>query len=262
VPLTAVTPQKPSPANPQGPPEFISIAPSPSLDRDGLFLRPGTYPSSRNQEKDDYVDWQGKMHHYGKTFSVNEEASQMAQKKPVNGINVEQLFSTIELLKQKPELAKFKFRATNKWLEGTHNRATVKDFFGPGREDTSREAVVFDLDEPEVLLGKAQGTNPVEYLLVALSGCLTTSLVAHASAKGIAIKGVESRYEGDIDLRGFLGISPDVKVGYETIRVYFKIEADISDEQKEELVRLAQKFSPVFNSIANPVPVTVQLDKS
>jgi uncharacterized OsmC-like protein len=185
----------------------------------------------------------------------------MTDKKSVNGVNVEQLFNSIETFKHKPELAKFKFRATNQWVGGTHNRATVKDFYGPGREDTSREAKVFDLDEPPVLLGKNLGTNPVEYLLVALSGCLTTAMVAHASAKGIKLRGVESRYEGDIDLRGFLGISPDVKVGYEQIRVYFKIDADISDDQKEELVRMAQKYSPVLQTIVNPSMVSVQLDK-
>jgi uncharacterized OsmC-like protein len=157
----------------------------------------------------------------------------MTPKKEVNGINVEQLFDTIEAIKKRAEIAQFKFRATNKWIGGTHNRATVKDFFGGGQEDASREPMVFDLDEPPVLCGKNLGANPVEYLLVALSGCLTTSLVAHAAAKGIAIKKVESRYEEDLDLRGFLGLAPDVKVGYEQIRVYFKIEADISTEQKK-----------------------------
>ncbi|MHC4139525.1 MAG: OsmC family protein [Planctomycetota bacterium] len=185
----------------------------------------------------------------------------MTQEKKVNGVNVDQLIRTIEQIKEKSEIAKFKFRATNKWIDGTHNRATVKDFYGAGQEDVSREPMVFELDEPPVLLGKNLGTNPVEYLLVALSGCLTTSLIAHASAKGIEIKGVESRYEGDLDLRGFLGLSEDVKVGYENIRAYFKIDADISDEQKEKLIRMAKKYSPVFNSIASPVPVSVQLEK-
>lgn len=108
----------------------------------------------------------------------------MAPATKVNGVNIDQLFSMIDLLKEKPELAKFKFRATNKWLGGTHSRATVKDFYGPGKEDTSRPAVSYDLDEPEVLLRTNQGTNPVEYLLVALSGCITTALVAYASASG------------------------------------------------------------------------------
>lgn len=185
----------------------------------------------------------------------------MTNKKEVNGVNVEQLFSTIELIKKQPEIARFKFRATNQWINGTHNRATVRDFFGAGQEDVSRQPTVFDLDEPPVLLGHNLGTNPVEYLLVSLSGCLTTSLIAHASAKGIEIRGVESRYEGDIDLRGFLGLSPEVKVGFEQIRVFFKIDADVSEAQKEELIRMAQKYSPVFNTIANPTAVSVQLER-
>ena len=182
-------------------------------------------------------------------------------KRLVNGVNVDQLFSTIDLIKEKPEIAKFKFRATNKWIGGTHNRATVKDFYGAGEEDDTREAMVFHMDEPPVLLGTNQGANPVEYLLAALSGCLTTTMIAHGSARGIQIKAVESRYEGDIDVRGLLGISEDVKVGYQNIRVYFKIDADIPEAQKEELVKLAQKHSPVFNTIFNQTPVSVQLDR-
>ncbi|MBI4775023.1 MAG: OsmC family protein [Deltaproteobacteria bacterium] len=178
----------------------------------------------------------------------------------VNGIDTDMLFSTIDLIKEKPEVAKFKFRAKNKWLAGTHSRATVEDFYGAGKEDRSRQETAFDLDEPPVLLGNNYGTNPVEYLLVALSGCLTTSLVAHAAARGITVKGVESRYEGDIDLRGFLGLSEYVPVGYSEIRVYFKIDADISDEDKEELVRMAQKYSPVFNTITKSAPVSVHLE--
>ena len=185
----------------------------------------------------------------------------MANENKVNGVNVTQLFETIELIKQKPEVARFKFRATNTWVAGTHNRATVKDFYGAGAEDNSREPMVFEIDEPPVLCGENTGANPVEYLLVALSGCLTTSLVAHAAARNIAIRKVESRYEGDLDLRGFLGISEDVKVGYQNIRVFFRIDADLSDEKKEELIEMAQKYSPVFNSIAKPVPVSVKLDR-
>jgi uncharacterized OsmC-like protein len=191
----------------------------------------------------------------------NRKESVLTEPKTVNDLNVEKLFNSIETFKQKPELAKFKFRATNQWVAGTHNRATVKDFYGLGREDTSREPKVFDLDEPPDLQGKNLGINPVEYLLVALSGCLTTAMVAHAAAKGIALRGVTSRYEGDIDLRGFLGVSPDVKVGYEQIRVYFSIDADISAAQKEELVRMAQKYSPVFQTMVNPTMVSVRLDQ-
>ncbi len=186
----------------------------------------------------------------------------MEKAKIINGVNIDSLFSTVGAIKKNPEIAKFKFCATNKWVDGTHNSATISGFYSAGKEDTSRKPVLFELDEPPVLLGQNQGANPVEYLLVALSGCLTTSLIAHASAKKIKINKVESRYEGDLDLRGFLGISEDVKVGYENIRVYFKIDADIPAEQKEELIRMAQKYSPVFNTIANPVNVSVQLEES
>ena len=185
----------------------------------------------------------------------------MAQEKQVNGVNITQLFKTIGLIQEKPEIAKFKFRATNKWIDGTYNRATVKDFYGAGQEDDTRAPMVFEIDEPPVLCGKNQGANPVEYLLVALSGCLTTSLIAHASAKGIELRGVESRFEGDIDLRGFLGISEDVPVAYQNISVYFDIDADLTLEKKEELIGMAQKYSPVFNSITKTVTVSVQLDK-
>jgi uncharacterized OsmC-like protein len=182
--------------------------------------------------------------------------NKMTQEKQVNGVNVTQLFNTIGLIQEKPEIAKFKFRATNKWIKGTHNRATVKDFYGAGQKDD-----IFEIDEPPVLCGNNQGANPVEYLLVALSGCLTTSLIAHASAKGIELRGLESRFEGDIDLRGFLGISEDVPVAYQNISVYFDIDADLTLEKKEELILMAQKYSPVFNSITKTVPVSVQLDK-
>jgi uncharacterized OsmC-like protein len=183
------------------------------------------------------------------------------KEKLVNGINTQDLFKTIDLIKENPDIAKFKFRATNKWIDGTHCRGTIKEFYGALKEDDSRPAVDYDMDEPPVLLGNNEGRNPVEYLLVSLSGCLTTSLVAHASAKGIQIRAVESRYEGDIDLRGFLGLSENVPVGYQGIRVYFKIDADVTPEEKKEMVQMAKKYSPVFNTITKSAPVSVHLDQ-
>ena len=119
-----------------------------------------------------------------------------------------------------------------------------------------------DADEPEVLLGQDKGPNPVEYLLTALAGCLTSSLVYHAAAKGIHVRGVESRLEGDLDLRGFLGLSKEVPVGYQEIRVSFRIDADITAQEKQELIESAQKYSPVFNTLSSPTRVTVQLGDS
>jgi len=181
--------------------------------------------------------------------------------KTVNGVNVTQLFETIDLIKKTPEISQFKFRAANTWQGGTHSRATVKDFYGALQEDDSRAASHFDLDEPPVLLGENRGINPVEYLLVGLSGCLTTALVAHAAARDITLRSVESRFEGDIDVQGFLGLSEEIPVEYKEIRVTFKIDADISDQEKEELIKMAQKYSPVFNTVSKPVAVHVGLDK-
>lgn len=184
-----------------------------------------------------------------------------AKVKTVNGVEINRLFDTIDAIKGTPGIAKFKFRVRNRWIAGGHNRTTVTDFFGAQQDHSHREDFVLDEDEHQVLLGEDNGPNPVEYLLTGLAGCLTSSLVYHAAARGIEISAVESRLEGDLDLRGFLGLSEDVPVGYERIRVYFKIDADISEAQKEELIGIAQKYSPVFNTVINPTPVSVFLEK-
>ncbi len=184
----------------------------------------------------------------------------MTQEKKVNGINVDQLFNTIELIKEKPEMAEFRFCATNRWIDGTHNRVTIKSFCGACQVDDSRDPIIFEIDEPPVLCGNNLGANPVEYLLAALSGCLTTTLIAHSAALGITIKEVKSRFEGDLDLRGFLGMSEEVPVGYQAICMFFSIDADVSEGKKKELLQMAQKYSPVFNSITKPISVSVELD--
>lgn len=176
----------------------------------------------------------------------------------VNGVDVKRLFETIDAIKETPGLAKFRFRARNQWIDGGHNRSTIKDFYGVGQEDQSREkAWVFDADEPEILLGKDRGANPVEFLLHALAGCVTSALIYHAAAKGIEIEEVESTLEGDIDLHGFLGMDPNTPRGYQEIRVHFKIKADVPDEELDELVKLGPRFSPVFDTVTRAVPVKV-----
>jgi uncharacterized OsmC-like protein len=175
----------------------------------------------------------------------------------VNGVDLQRLTETIEAVQGKPDLAKFKFRATNEWVDGGHNRSTIRNFYGVGQEDTSRKAAfTFDADEPDVLLGKDNGANPVEYLLHALAACMTTSMVYHAAARGIAIESVESKLEGDLDLRGFLGLDENVRPGYENIRVTFKVKADATAEQLEGLF----KFSPVHNSVCQPVNVEAKVE--
>lgn len=181
----------------------------------------------------------------------------------VNGIDVEGLGNTLAAIKEKPELASFKFRASNKWIKGTNNRATVKGYYGAGEEHDKRAvAMTFDEDEPPVLLGTDKGPNPVEWVLVGLSGCLTTALVANAAAKNIELRSVESELEGDLDVRGFLNLDPSVRNGYQNIRVHFKIDADVSDDDIRKLVEIAQQRSPVFDIVTHQVPVQVDFERT
>lgn len=185
----------------------------------------------------------------------------MTEKKGLNGVDVDKLFETIDAIKKAPVIAKFKFRANNQWIKGGHNRTIVKNFYGTEKEHIHEKPFELDADEPPLLLGEDLGPNPVEYALTALAGCVTSSIVYHAAAKGIKINAMESRLEGDIDLRGFLGLSKDVPRGYKEIRMYFKIDADVSEEKLQELVQLGPTYSPVFDTITRAVPVSVQLEK-
>ena len=139
---------------------------------------------------------------------------------------------------------------------GGHNRSTIQSFYGAGQEDNTRTTpFVLDAGEPPVLLGNDEGANPVEFVLHALAACLTTSLVYHAAARGIRIESVESTLEGDLDLQGFLGLSEQVRRGYKEIRVNFTIVSDATAEQLKELT----KFSPVYDIVSNPVPVSISI---
>jgi uncharacterized OsmC-like protein len=180
--------------------------------------------------------------------------------KVVNGVNVTQLFETIDAINGQTEISKFSFRASNKWSNGAKNQTTVKDFFGACETQTRETPFVFQKDEPPVLLGEDAGANPVEYLFAALAGCVTTGLVYHAAAKGIELDEVESTYEGNLDLRGFLGMTDEVRNGYESINITFRIKSNAPREQLEELVQIAQDRSPVFDIVSNPVPINVRLE--
>jgi uncharacterized OsmC-like protein len=177
----------------------------------------------------------------------------------VNGVNVDELLGTIASIKSAPVIGDFKFKASNKWINGGLNRTTINKFYGAQKELSHKEPFELDADEPPLLLGEDQGPNPVEYALTALAACVTTSIVYHAAAKGIKLKSVESKLEGDIDLRGFLGISKEVSPGYKEIRMNFKIESDAPTEQLKELIGFAPSLSPVFNTITRAVPVKVKL---
>src|SRR6202035_5388266 len=186
-----------------------------------------------------------------------------AQKLPeiVNGVNVNDLFRTIDAIKITPAIAKFKFRIHNQWRGASQNRSAVSEFYGAGPELSRPKPFVLEADEPPVLLGNDAAANPVEHLLHALASCMTTSMVYHAAARGIQIEQVESSFEGEIDLHGFLNLDSKVRKGYKAIRVTFKIKADVPDAQLQEIVKLGTSFSPVFDSLTNGVPVTVNAER-
>jgi len=175
-----------------------------------------------------------------------------------NGVDVQKLYGTLDAIKDQPELGAFQFRATNRWIDGAHNRSTIRDLYGAGGEDTSR-AAAFEVDagEPAVLLGTDTGPNPAEHLLHALAACLTTSIVYVATARKVPLTSVSSTLEGDMDVRGALGISDEVRNGFSRIRVSFQIEGDAPGEKLREVVDRAAQRSAVFDVVSHGVPVEV-----
>jgi uncharacterized OsmC-like protein len=189
----------------------------------------------------------------------------MAQQKTVeqaplmNGLDVQAAMDTIDAIKANPGLARFQFRARNTWVNGGENRSVIRDFYGAGREDDSRTmAFEFTNGEPPVLLGNNEGANPVEFLLHALAGCVTTTFVLHAMARGIRVRELSTRLEGDLDLRGLLGLDDQVSPGYEQIRIEMDVKADCSEEELDDLLAYTQQHSPVCNTVCRPVPVAVE----
>ena len=177
-----------------------------------------------------------------------------------NGVNVDQMYGTLDAIKAQPELAKFQFRVANRWMGGSHNRSTIKDFYAAGQEDRSRaEAFSIDAGEPGILLGHDEGANPAELLLHALAACLTTSLVYVAAARGVELLEVTSTVEGNADVRGALGLSNEVRNGFQDVHVTFHVKANAPAEKVQELIERAQARSFVFDAVTNGVPVDVRV---
>jgi uncharacterized OsmC-like protein len=181
--------------------------------------------------------------------------------KTVNGVPVDELVATIDAIKATPAIAKFNFRIRNQWLEAARNNSTVDTFYGAGQQQPRTSPFILEADEPSILLGTDLAANPVEHLLHALAACMTTSIVYHAAARGIHIEGIESSFEGDIDLRGFLGLDESVRNGFQGIQANFKIKADVPDDQLHEIGQLAPGRSAIFDSLTNGVPISVTTER-
>src|SRR5215475_11739540 len=179
---------------------------------------------------------------------------------PLNGVDTPTLYATLDAVKGNPELAKFQFRASNQWINGTHNRSTIRGFYGAGQEDATRtEDFSYDADHPAVLVGTGNAPTPVEFLLHAIAACLTAGIANVAAARGVPLRAVKSTVVGDIDLLGILGLSDQVRNGYQGIRVSFEIEGDAPDNVLRDLVERSRARSAVYDVLTNGVPVSVDV---
>ncbi|NCF26446.1 MAG: OsmC family peroxiredoxin [Gammaproteobacteria bacterium] len=174
-----------------------------------------------------------------------------------NGVNVEALLGAREALTQAPEAAKFTWRATCKWINGTHSQSTVKGFFGLGEEQKHRTEFKFDADHPEIFAAEDNGATPVELVLAGLASCLTAGVAAVAQMREIQLNSVSATLEGGMDIQGILGIDSDVRNGFDGIKIHYNIDADATDDEIKAIVAQSQKRSAVFDIVTNPTNVTV-----
>ena len=177
-----------------------------------------------------------------------------------NGVNVAALLDAREALTEAPEAAKFQWRATCKWMNGTHSNSVVQGFFGLGEEQQHKTEFSFDADHPELFASEDNGATPVEYVLVGLASCLTAGVAAVAQHREIQLRSVTATLEGGMDVQGILGIDSDVRTGFDGIKVKYTIDADASQEDLEALVAQSQKRSAVFDIVTNPTNVTVEVN--
>jgi uncharacterized OsmC-like protein len=176
-----------------------------------------------------------------------------------NGVNVEALLGARAALTEAPEAARFEWRASCDWVNGTHSRSRIRRFFGLGEEQSHRSEFVFDADHPEIFASEDNGPTPVEYVLVGLAGCLTAGIAAVAQNRGIQLTSVRAELEAGMDIQGILGIDGDVRNGFDYIRVRYEIDADATREEIEALVAQSQKRSAVFDIVTNPTNVFVEV---
>jgi uncharacterized OsmC-like protein len=174
-----------------------------------------------------------------------------------NGVNVQHLLDARNALTDAPQAAEFTWRATNEWLRGTHSKTTIEQFSGLGEQHDHIASYSYEADHPQVFAAEDQGPTPVEFLLVGLSSCLTAGVAAVAQNRGIQLNSVKATIEGDMNILGILGADPEVRNGFNTIRVNFEIDADAEADEIAALVAQSQKRSAVFDAITNPTNVTV-----
>jgi uncharacterized OsmC-like protein len=184
----------------------------------------------------------------------------VSERQVENGVNVQALLDARKALSDAPEAAKFKWRASCKWINGTHSHSTIRNFFGLGEEQKHRTEFSFDADHPEIFASEDKGPTPVEYVLVGLTSCLTAGIAAVAQNRGIQLRSVTATIEGSMDIQGILGMDQDVRNGFDGIKVKYQIDADATVAEIRALVAQSQKRSAVFDIITNPTDVSVEVN--
>ena len=172
-----------------------------------------------------------------------------------NGVPVQKMFATIARMKDNGELAAFRFSAKNEWVEGTASRSTIHEWYGAGADHVHVQEFEFTADHPT--LGHGHGPTPQEYVLHALVACITAGIATGAAARNIELRKVSSKVSANIDVRGVLGIDPDIRKGFSEVRVEFEIDADCDPEVLDALVAAGTKYSAVYDMLANPTEVSV-----
>lgn len=185
-------------------------------------------------------------------------AHKMAHPEILNDVDTAALKETCVRIRRNPQIAKCEFRANGSWMKGGHNQVKVQNYYAAGEEQKRQQPFVFEADEPPILLGRDQGANPVEYLLTALSSCMTTSIVYHASAKGYKIHALSSEFKGDLDLQGFLGLDLSVPKGFQKIHATFNVSTDAPPS----LIKEWYGMSPVYNMLSKSVPIDVTITQT
>jgi len=202
----------------------------------------------------------GRLHRRGAALRLTEHEPVEPEEKRAECDQA--LLDAREALREAPDATKFTWRASCKWVNGTHSQATVNNFFGLGEEQSHKTETTFEADHPEIFASEDRGITPIEYLLVGLASCLTAGIASVAQNRGIQLRSVESKLEGEMDIQGILGMDSDVRNGYDDIKVTFEIDADASQEDIEAIVAQSQKRSAVYDALTNPVNVTVDVVKT
>lgn len=173
----------------------------------------------------------------------------------VNGVPCDKMFGAIGKVREDGELAQFRFSATNEWVEGTASESSIYEWHGMGGDHVHVDRFNFKADHPT--LGHGHGPTPQEYVLHALASCITAGIATGAAARNIAVHKISSTVSADIDVRGVLGVDPDVRKGFSNVDIEFDIDADCDDDQKDALLAGGAKYSAVFDMLSNPTEVNI-----